>query len=309
MTDDFRTLRPLNSNLLYALHAILEAPTLTAASLMMARSQPAMSMALRRLRDHFDDELVLYGHPRRLSALGEALRPRVARLLREIEDTFNLSLDFEPATAHCVVTLTAPEPIELMYLSRVVPRLMREAPNVEVRLLPFTYGSTERLFDRGVDVAVVPESMVAPTLASRTLFDHDLTGLVWRDHPIGDTVTAAGYANARHVALFEEIERALFADRRDDPLLMRRRVVARTGHYAMLPQLVIGTDLIASTSSWLAQYYASIMPVRLVSLPIERRPAQLVAQWQPHRSQEPLINWILGLLVGALDWPRGDKWR
>lgn len=304
------TLRPLNSNLLYALHAILTSPTLTAAALMMARSQPAMSMALRRLRDHFGDELVLYGNPRRLTAMGEALRPRVGRLLREIDDTFNLSLDFDPATAQGTVSLTAPEPIELMYLSRVVPRLLRDAPGMEVRLLPFSYGSVGQMFERGLDVAVVPDTMVDPTLGSRTLFSHDLSALVWADHPVvGGNMPLDVYQHGRHVAVFETMERSLFAERMDDPLLASRKVVARTGHHAMLPHLIIGTDLIATTSSWLAQYYVTVLPVRTMTLPHKTRPSSLVAQWQQHRHDEPMIRWTIDKLVAALDWPRGDKWR
>lgn len=304
------TLRPLNSNLLYALHAILNSPTLTGAALMMARSQPAMSMALRRLRDHFGDELVLYGKPRQLTAMGEALRPRVGRLLREIDDTFNLSLEFDPATARGTVSLTAPEPIELMYLSRVVPRLLQDAPGMEVRLLPFRYGSEKRMFDHELDVAVVPEAMVDPSLASRTLFSHDLSALVWADHPVqADDIPLDVYEQGRHVAVFETMERSLFPERMNDPLLASRRIVARTGHHAMLPHLIIGTDLIATTSSWLAQYYVTVLPVRTMALPRQQCPTSLVAQWQPHRQDEPLIRWIVATLVAALDWPRGDKWR
>jgi DNA-binding transcriptional LysR family regulator len=304
------TLRPLNSNLLYALHAILNSVTLTGAALMMARSQPAMSMALRRLRDHFDDELVLYGNPRRLTAMGEALRPRVARLLREIDDTFNLSLNFDPATATGTLSLTAPEPIELMYLSRVVPRMLEEAPGIEVRMLPFRYGAPQQLFDGGLDVAVVPEAMADPSLGSRTLFSHNLSALVWAEHPVQwPDMPLDVYEQGRHVAVFEEMERSLFAQEMDAPLLASRRIVARTGHHAMLPHLIIGTDWIATTSSWLAQYYTTVLPVRTMALPRQQRSSSLVAQWQPHRQNEPLICWTIAKLVAALDWPRGDKWR
>ncbi|MDE0880731.1 MAG: LysR family transcriptional regulator [Sphingomonas bacterium] len=304
------TLRPLNVNSLYALHAILNSPTLTGAALMMARSQPAMSMALRRLREHFGDELVLYGKPRRLTAMGEALQPRVGRLLREIDDTFNLSLDFDPATARGAVSLTAPEPIELMYLSRVVPRLLQDAPGIEVRMLPFRYGSEKLMFEQGLDVAVVPEGMVDPSLASRTLFNHDLSALVWANHPVqASEMPLDVYEQGRHVAVFDAMERSLFAELMDDSLLASRRIVARTGLHAMLPHLIIGTDLIATTSSWLAQYYVTVLPLRTMALPRPRYSSSLVAQWQPHRQDEPLIRWIVATLIAALDWPRGDKWR
>lgn len=304
------TLRPLNINLLYSLHAILTAPTLTGAALMMARSQPAMSMALRQLRNHFGDQLVLYGKSHGLTAMGEALRPRVGRLLREIDDTFNLKLDFEPATARGTVSLTAPEPVELMFLSRVVPRLLQDAPGIEVRLIPFLYSSAAKMFERGVDVAVVPAAIADPALGSRKLFDHSLSALVWKDHPtVSSDMSAEIYRQSRHVAVFKEMEQPLFPEGLDDELLASRRIVARTAHHAMLPYLIIGTDLIATTSSWLAQDLATALPVRALRLPVERRSSPIFAQWQLHRQDEPLIRWTIGKLVAALDWPRGNQWR
>jgi LysR family nod box-dependent transcriptional activator len=117
------------------------------------------------------------------------------------------------------------------------------------------------------------------------------------------------YEQGRHVAVFEAMERSLFASQMDDPLLASRKIVARTGHHAMLPHLIIGTELIATTSTWLAQYYVTVLPVRTMALPHEQRSSSLVAQWLPHRNDEPLIRWIVDTLVAALDWPRGDKWR
>lgn len=79
--------RCLNLNLLYSLDAILQAPTLTDAGRMISLTQSAMSMALRRLRDQFGDDLVVYGTgPKRLTAPCESLRPLTSRVLREAHD-------------------------------------------------------------------------------------------------------------------------------------------------------------------------------------------------------------------------------
>ncbi|MDC9031774.1 LysR family transcriptional regulator, partial [Pseudomonas aeruginosa] len=51
----------LNLNLLYPLHAILHAATLTEAGRRVRLSQSAMSHALRRLREHYRDDLVIQG--------------------------------------------------------------------------------------------------------------------------------------------------------------------------------------------------------------------------------------------------------
>ncbi|OAN63902.1 LysR family transcriptional regulator [Sphingomonas sp. TDK1] len=291
-------LRRLNINLLYALHAVLEAPTLTAAARSVALSQPAMSAKLRQLRDHFGDELVIYGDRKLRTALGEALCARTGRLLREVDDTFNLTLDFDPATARQTITIAAPEAIELMFLSRVIPNMRARAPGLRIRTVPFVHGSVHRLFDAGVDMAIVPDAMVDPDLSSQSLFSHRLTGMVWREHPFTAlSMDEADYLAAQHGAASEEIEGAMFGAYGPEHVLARRDVVIRTGLYSMLPLLALGSELIVTASDWFAQYNAAILPLRLVTLPFLNASSELVAQWQPYRAREPVIAWLIDALM------------
>lgn len=299
-----RPLRRLNLNLLYALDSILKAPTLTEAGRMMSLSQPAMSMALRQLRTNFGDDLVLYrGGERRLTALGESLQPRIGKVLREAEDAFQLSLDFDPATSRRSIAIAAPEAIELMFLGRVVADILRDGPLLDVRLAAFDYGSVDRMFGRGVDIAIVPETMADPRFESRPLFYNGVVGMVWDEHPtIGASLSLEEYLGGRHAALLEEIERVASFGYDDDPILAQRRIVVRTGLYSMLPSLVIGTDLIVTTTNWLSQYLAALLPVRLVGVPIRQTQTLMVAQWEPHRSGDPMIQWLLKHIVERSRW-------
>lgn len=295
--DGATRLRRLNINLLYALHAVLRSPTLTAAAQSIALSQPAMSAKLRQLRDHFGDELVVYADRRRLTALGEALLTRTGRLLREVDDTFNLSLDFDPATTNRTVTIAAPEAIELMFLSRVVPHVRARAPGLRVRTVPFVHGSARRLFDAGVDIGIVPDAMVDDGLCARPLFRHRLTGLVCRDHSHGgDSMSQDAYLAHPHAAVAEEIEIAMFGDVDPDHVLAKRNVVVRTPLYSMLPLLALGSDLVVTVSDWFAQHNAAMLPMRVVPLPFLDMSSQLVVQWQPYREREPLIVWLIDVL-------------
>ncbi|MDO7837074.1 LysR family transcriptional regulator [Sphingobium sp. HBC34] len=301
-SDERARLRRLNINLLYALDALLHSPSLTAAANAIAISQPAMSVKLRQLRDHFGDELVLFGERRHLTALGEALQSRVGRLLREINDTFTLTLHFDPATAHQTVTLTAPEVIELMFISRIVPQLRAVAPGIELKMVPFVHGSTRRLFDAGVDVAIVPGAMVDDGLRATTLFAHGPSALVWEKHPlVGRLVSEAEYLAARHAAVHGDMEKQMFGEYDSNHQLARRNVVVRTGLHSMLPALAIGSDLIVTTSNWFAQYQASYLPVTLLDLEIPSPTTALVAQWQPYRDREPIIRWLIAELKRGAD--------
>ena len=292
-TEARTRLRRLNINLLYALDALLHAPSLTAAAHGIAISQPAMSVKLRQLRDHFGDELVLFGERRQLTALGHELRQRVGRLLREVDDTFNLRLDFDPGTTCRTVTLAAPEVVELMFFSRIVPRLRAIAPGITLRIVPFVHGSARRLFDAGVDMAIVPEAMVDDDLHALPLIDHAPAALVCAHHPMaGRTIGEAEYLAASHAAVHPEMEQAIFGTFAPDSVLTRRNVVIRTGLHSMLPALAIGSDLIVTTSNWFAQHQAAVLPVVVLEVNIPRMPTRLVAQWQPYRDREPVIRWL-----------------
>lgn len=70
MNDSEQHLRRLNLKQLYPIESILNSPSLTEAGRRVRLSQPAMSVALRKLRDQFTDDLVVYvGAERRLTPL------------------------------------------------------------------------------------------------------------------------------------------------------------------------------------------------------------------------------------------------
>lgn len=293
-------LRRLNINLLYALDALLSSQSLTAAAHSIALSQPAMSAKLRQLRDHFGDELILYGDRRRLTALGEALSPRVGRVLREVDDTFHLTLDFNPATARQTITIAAPEIVELPFFSRLIPELHDAAPGITLRAAPFVPGSVRRMFDAGVDVAIVPDGMVDPALNALPIDDQRLTCMVCKHHPLAEgEVSAEAYLAARHAAVDDHIESAMFGRFDARHPIARRNVVVRTGLHSMLPMLAMQTDLIVTTSNWFAQYCAAYLPVALCSPMFPVPSSQLVVQWQPYRAEEPMIRWLIDQMMLA----------
>lgn len=303
MSWDPANLRRLNLNLLHALGAILRAPTLTEAGRMISLSQPAMSMALRRLRDNFDDPLVVYGHGgRRLTALGEALAPRVMRIMREAGDVLDLRLAFDPATADRIFSIAVAQDIELMLLRIVVPRLLEQGPGLRFDLVPLGDGPVQSLFERGVDIAILPERMADPVLPMQRLFELSQSAIVCRDHPrFGVRMTASDYLDARHVALFEAMEHADHrAGHRD--ILTRRDVVVRTSSCAMLPALVERTDLVATMNAWLAQSYAATMPVRVVEVDATFPVTPMAAQWPSHLDGAPHIAWLIDALRDGVMW-------
>src|SRR6202011_585194 len=82
------------------LDALLDEPQVSAAARRLNLSQPATSAALARLRDAFADPLLVrLGNRMALTALAEALRPKVRRVVAEIEQTLRAPANFNLATS------------------------------------------------------------------------------------------------------------------------------------------------------------------------------------------------------------------
>ncbi|RSV36463.1 LysR family transcriptional regulator [Sphingomonas sp. ABOLE] len=287
----------LNLNLLYPLDAILHAPTLTAAGRRVRLSQSAMSHALRRLREHFGDELVHHaGGGQQLTPLGMALRSEVRRVLRDVDGTLNFALSFDPSAGIGTITVAASDVVEQMLLGPVVQRLLRAAPGLAVNILPLDTTAPTRALDLGADLLLLPADIALAELETIPILTEYVSCLIWTGHSefAGQfDIDEAQYRAARHVIARDERMPALAVDRRTAELLKARRIAMRTSSQAALPAIIIGSDLVATGSSWLFQHFASIMPVRAVSAPFVQEGTVTVAQWPMHRRRDPMLAWFV----------------
>lgn len=290
-------MRRLNLNLLYPLHAILHAPTLTEAGRRVRLSQSAMSHALRRLRDHFGDDLVTHsGGDQHLTPLGMALRAEVRRVMREVEGTFNYALDFDPLTAAQTITIAAPEAIEQMLLGHVLRGLATNAPGLSVRMIPLDLEVPQRSLDQGADLLLLPEESAIDRLETLPILIEHASCMVWDKHSaFGDCyeITEEQYRAARHIVPLGEATSFLAVDAQGEQMLRDRRIVVRTTSQATMPAIVIGSDLVATGSVWLFQHYASIMPLRVITAPFRAKETLIVAQWESHRRRDPMLAWLV----------------
>lgn len=286
----------LNLNLLYPLDAILQAPTLTEAGRRVRLSQSAMSHALRRLRDHFNNDLVTYtGRGQHPTPLGLALRAEVRRVLREVEGTLSLSLAFDPLTTTQTITIATSETIEQMVLGPVLRALSTSAPGLTVDLIPIDVNAPQHSLDQGAELILVAEAAAIPGLESLPILTDHASCMIWNEHPDlsdVDDIDETQYRAARHVVARGEMTATFPLDQSGADLLNARQICVRTTSQATLPTIVIGSDLVATGSSWLFQNYASIMPLKVMTVPFLQKMSVIVAQWPRYR-HDPMVAWFV----------------
>lgn len=152
-------------NLLRPLLALLEERSVTRAAARLGVAQPTMSIALRRLRAHFDDPLLeRKGNVSELTPLATHLLEVLPELMREVERIFHLQAGFVPASSARVFSVAGVDHmIERLgpALSRAIaaeaPSIRLEFPAADARLVNNAPASL-----RSVDGVILPHGYLAP---------------------------------------------------------------------------------------------------------------------------------------------------
>ena len=283
-----------NLNIYFALDAILSNPTLTQAARSISLSQPAMSLALKRLREMFGDELVRYHYGEtEFTPLALLLKPLVADVLARSHQILDLSRSFDSAHADRIFRLMAPAATLFVLLPPLLAKLAVDAPRIaiETNVLDREMPTCEERFD----LSVVP-AWAAPEATSQDIvLEENFSCLVPVDAGL-QSLDEQGFLAMEHAALAETEDLLFWRPDSGAGMLMRNRhVVARTSRLDALPHLAVNRRLVITATTRFTQHHAALLP-RLISIPapdcLSR--VKFVKHVPPGRVTEPAVRWFAG---------------
>lgn len=291
--------RRLDLNLLIALDALLGDRSVTKAAAKLNITQPAMSGALARLREYFEDPLVIQiGRQMELTPLAQSLVGPIHDVIMRIDSVISTEPDFEPRTSKRHFSLTASDYVVCIFLQDVLARLHREAPGISFEFRQSTGRVQEELESGEVDFVIGPEIDVLAEHPQEILFDETYTLIAWANSTaIGDSISFDEYMGLKHVIFRSEhrgipwLERWL-ASRYGEV----RQIDVAAPSFLLLPHLVIGTDRIATMQTRLAKKFQQSLPIKLIAAPLELPKLTLVLQWNIHRDPDPASRWLRTVL-------------
>ena len=126
----------IDLNLLVYLDVLLRERNVTRAAEELGISQPAMSNSLRRLRDLFDDP-VLVRTSDGMTPTDRALelQPLVRTVLTAAEQAVLPKTDFNPAESSRIFRIMASDYSEATLLPVLLGRLRKQAPNIRLDIM------------------------------------------------------------------------------------------------------------------------------------------------------------------------------
>jgi len=289
----------LDLNLLTALRALLKEKSVTRAGELLHVTQPAMSGILGRLRDYFDDPLIVpVGRKMELTPLAESLLQPVNDLLLRIDATIRLRPEFDPLTTRRHFTLVASDYTIGVLLAAVLERVRRDAPGLTVGFSPPSEFVTQELESGEVDFVIMPEIFTSPSQSSQVLFDDSYVVVVWNDNPVGDSITLERYLELGHVAYQAEKSRTPVYERWfAEKYGYSRRIEVSAYTFQLLPYLIVGTDRVATMHRRFAERQLAGVPVRCVRPLFEVPKFNQVLHWHKYRDLDPGSQWLRDRII------------
>jgi DNA-binding transcriptional LysR family regulator len=290
-------IKTLDLNLLPIAFALYDELSVSRAARVLGMSQPAVSMALKRMREAFDDPLFVrvpngIAPTPRAHAIIQTSRPLVGRLQQDLLK----GQSFDPTTSTQTFSLALSDVGEMAFLPRIIRPLGELAPNCAVRSVSLPPSQLAHELEKGgVDVAVG----YFPTLATknfrqRRLSMHRFACLMRVSHPQWQArLSVTNFLAAEHLVVREEgrsqevLER-FFARRR-----IHRRVRAYTSHFLGVPFILANSDLIATVPYAVASDFAAMSPHLTIALPpFDITGFELKLHWHRRFDNEPRNRWL-----------------
>jgi DNA-binding transcriptional LysR family regulator len=293
-------------NLLISLDVLLREKNVTRAAERVHVSQPAMSAALHKLREYFDDQLLVrVGREMELTPRGLSLVEPVREALLRIQATLGTQPSFTPSTAQREFTIIVSEEAVPGFLPAILRRVAREAPGIRCRIELISQTALTRLEYGEADLCLCLDSLSLYEVRAfpESLRSVRLRPVRWicavdRDHPtVGETLSAEQFYALPHVmgrpsgysASAEELVRRLF-----DIDLTVHLTVPSLLH---MPLVLAGTSYVATLPERVAQLFAATVPIKTFPLPFPQAEQHELLLWHKRHEPDPAHAWLRELIV------------
>ena len=299
----------LDLNLLRVFDAVMTEQNLTRAAGRLAMTQPAVSNAVKRLREALGDELLIRtAHGVKPTARADSLWPAVRRALAELEEAV-APRSFELAKAHATFRMAMADATAALLLPRLVRLIEREAPGIDIRMVPLTTREPRPMLLRGdIDLTIGFFPGVVAQLQGATetpirherLYSGQYICVMRNDHPLAKKeLTLDAYCNANHLLVsFSGRARGLV----DDALTSvgrERRILLTVNQFFTAGKVVAASDLLMVLPRHLIAATGMTDALIAKELPFDMPDVHIDMLWHERDARSPGHKWLREQLLNT----------
>lgn len=291
-------------NLFVVLDAIYSESSITRASQKLRLTQPAVSHALGRLRQLFDDPLfVREGRAMVPTPLARNLIEPVRRALRELEVTFGDIERFDPAQTQKHFTIAVRDVLESTLLPPLMQHVTAHAPQVDIAAIRVDRRQLESdLASGALDAAIDVLLPLSQKVRRQRIALDPVVVIARKHHPIiRGNCSLDDYLSQAHVLVSSRRSGPGLEDIELSRLGLQRRVRLRCQHYFAACEVVSQTDLLLTMPERHARVTNPPFGNQILPFPVETPQLDAYLYWHDSVGEQPANRWLREQLIKVFD--------
>lgn len=304
----------IDLNLLVYLDVLLRERNVTKAANHLGLSQPAMSNGLRRLRELFEDPLLVRtSEGMTPTERAQELQPVIRDVLATVDKAVQPQTAFDAASSSRVFRIMASDYSESTLMPHILRRLRDEAPGITLDIMTPSDVSFLDVEQGKVDMVINRFDDMPQSFHQKDVWKDSFACLLSVDNPIQDNFTLETYLQAQHVWVSKtgmgvgvgmnpsNVQRLGWVDEALSSLGKKRNITVFTRHYQAAMLLAEQKDLIVTIPSKAAALQRNNPRVVIKEPPFVIPPFALKMAWSPLLQHNPAHQWMRRLVVDVAE--------
>jgi DNA-binding transcriptional LysR family regulator len=269
----------------------------------LSLTQPSVSNALSRLREHFKDPLfVRAGRGVRATERSRQMIGPVREALQLIRQQFDGDGALDLAALKRTFRIVIVDPLEPILMPALLREITAHAPMVAIESRPpWDTKVVDDIVSGTLDLACYTFQVSAPGLVFETICACDHVIVARRNHPkINGTLNAATLMALQQVALISELRGQATVDRDLTIGAGNRRLPYLVNKTWSMPAVVGSTDLVAVLPRRFAELMAPVFNLQIHESPVPLSDQHFHMIWHEKNTDDPGHKWLRETLLKGL---------
>ncbi|MUH72962.1 LysR family transcriptional regulator [Psychrosphaera haliotis] len=299
----------IDLNLFIVLRAVYTEGSITAAATKLHLTQPAVSHAMARLRDRFNDPLFIR-HGRKMvpSAYCQNIFPQIEKALTALNSTLMPQSDFDIRNHSRNIKFGFRDILESIFFPDLITDLVTNTPKITVHSRQTSRVEMEHALEQGeLDIVIDVLTPTSENIHHELVCNESFSLICRQDHPILKKPTLEQYVEAKHVLVTLKDSAVDLVDITLAKLGTRRNIVLQCEHFFAATSVISRCDMLLTMPNAYANILKEKMPVCVVPLPFSVPVLPVHMYWHKQSDHDLVNRWMrdkLFAIAEQLDLPR-----
>ncbi len=281
---------------------IYQSSSVSRAAETLGIAQATASIALNKLRLHFNDKLFIRTSQGMLpTPYAKSIYPSLKDVVERLEQVRTSRAAFDPASSSRSFRICMTDLSEVVLLPLLANYLRRRAPGIHIEVETISADSRRRLEEGDVDLAVGFLPHLEAGFHERTLVEETFVCMAAKDHPrIQAKISKTAFLAEGHIVIHSSGTGHAVVERVMAQRKIQRNIVLRLPSTLGVARIVAGSELLVVVPRGAGDTFATQEQVKLLTPPVQLPSYAVKLHWHERFHADPGNVWLRRILVELL---------